>query len=393
MAQVIQAGNRTFQRQANIALIMQTIQQNGTISRVDIARHLGLERSTVTNIVSNLMDYDIVHTVAQGESTSQGGRKPTYLGINPDRVHILGLEIEVGYYRAVVLNLLGQPVEEIEGTLNGDNHTSFSELFFTLYDEVIEQLGPQSAPLVGVGVGIPGPVDLQRGIILQSHTLELENYNYIDKIAARLGLPLYFENDSNCCALGERWKAGNSELRTFMYMLTKFFYHKSRIMDRPGIGFGIMIDGSIYYGSNYRAGEYRSNHWNETGPENIGLSEGELLQLTENPALLERFLVNIFGKLSATFANFDPERIIIGGDLQRNFASVQRIISEELPNAWIGEPDNQTKIQCSSLGENEIAFGAAAMVLDKLFTIPQVGRQSDFVSMTWDWVFSQLEAL
>lgn len=390
--QMMRAGNRTFQRQANIALIMQTIQRNNEISRVDIARHLGLERSTVTNIVTNLMEYDIVHTLSQGTSTAQGGRRPSFLGINPEAVHILGLEIEIGYYRAVLMNLSGEAVASTEESLDPDQYSCFSDFFFAVYEKAIDAFGKQNSPLVGVGVGLPAPIDQSNGVILQSHTLKIENFNYLEELSPRLQLPLYIENDSNCCALGELWKQNGSGSSNFLYLLTRFFYHHSTIMDRPGIGLGMVIDGNIYYGANYRGGEYYSQYWTgKNGPDYIGLDEDELLQLTEKPELMERFLYYVFGQLSVTFGNFDPEKIYIGGDLQSSFPLVQKVIREQLKDTWLGAEMNLSKLIPSSLGQNEIAFGAAAMVLNKLFTIPQVGAQQDRVNLSWDYIFSRLE--
>ncbi|OQY36134.1 MAG: hypothetical protein B6229_10660, partial [Spirochaetaceae bacterium 4572_7] len=111
------ADNKVFQKKANISLVMQTIRVFKHISRIDISRELGLDRSTITNIVTKLIADDLLLEVSEGASDSRGGRKPVLLGLNSKFGIVLGLEIQVNFYRATLLNLDGSIIWHKEGSI------------------------------------------------------------------------------------------------------------------------------------------------------------------------------------------------------------------------------------------------------------------------------------
>ncbi|MBN2618012.1 MAG: MarR family transcriptional regulator, partial [Spirochaetales bacterium] len=101
------ADNKIYQKNANVSLVMQTIRVKKEISRIEISRELGLDRSTITNIVTKLIENNLLIEKSEGVSESKGGRKPVLLGINPEFGVILGLELQVNIYRATLLTVDG----------------------------------------------------------------------------------------------------------------------------------------------------------------------------------------------------------------------------------------------------------------------------------------------
>ena len=91
----------------NISRVLRHLWQKKGISRVEIAKELTLDKSTITNIVSGLMKKGVVHEMAEGKSSPQGGRKPIQLAINKDYGCVAGIEIQPNYYEIVVVNLEG----------------------------------------------------------------------------------------------------------------------------------------------------------------------------------------------------------------------------------------------------------------------------------------------
>ena len=92
----------------NIMRVLMNIRFNEGISRADLARELGLVKSTVTKIVTLLLERNIVRVAAEGKSENAMGRKPLNLVINGDFGYILGLEIQTEFFAAAAVNLRGE---------------------------------------------------------------------------------------------------------------------------------------------------------------------------------------------------------------------------------------------------------------------------------------------
>jgi DNA-binding transcriptional ArsR family regulator len=378
------AGNQAFQKQANLSLVMNTIQQHRLISRVEISRILGLKKSTVSNIISELLDMGVVEQREEGEAGSSGGRRPVYLGIRADRAAILGLEIELGYYRAALCDLSGSLIWSRSDDIDPQG---FKELFPSILADLKADIDASGIPLAGIGVGIPGSVDLEKGIILRSIPHKLQNFDFYREISSMYDLPVFFENDTNCGAWGEIWR-NPAERINLVYLLTRFHFHNLRATEKPGVGMGIVIGGQVYYGDSYRAGELGSNYWSEPGTEYLDMSPGELLKIGSDPALLKKFLTNLFRKLSVTLSLLDPRQVLLGGDIQYYRELLPGILDNLRDDSWFG---NQThRISFSQAGELEIPLGAASMVLEHLFRVPQLGQRVQRVSISWNDVFERL---
>ena len=91
--------NNNFQKNANTSLVAQLIWKSPGISRVDIARELNLYRSTVTNIISALIDDEVVYEGEEGSGMSRGGRKPIILRLNEKFGCVVGFDIQPSHYR------------------------------------------------------------------------------------------------------------------------------------------------------------------------------------------------------------------------------------------------------------------------------------------------------
>ena len=104
----LKATNQTVQRSFNRSLVLQKVRQEGRISRVDLSRALGLEKSSVSAIVAELVGQGLLHETEIGEASVSGGRKPVYLALKGDFCCFLSLEIQPTRYHAVILDLNGR---------------------------------------------------------------------------------------------------------------------------------------------------------------------------------------------------------------------------------------------------------------------------------------------
>lgn len=111
-------------------------------------------------------------------------------------------------------------------------------------DEKVKELGESKDKLAGIGMGAPGPVDLETGVIYRTVNLGWKNYPLKDRLEKATGLPAAVENDANIAALGEMWKgAGNREKDLICITLG------------TGVGGGIIVNGEIVHGNSGPGGE------------------------------------------------------------------------------------------------------------------------------------------
>ena len=95
-----------------------------------------------------------------------------------------------------------------------------------------------------IGIGSPGPLDLEKGLIVGAANLPFERFPLVDEIEERTGIPVYLQNDANTAALGEKFFGAGKDVENMIYVTVS-----------TGVGGGIIIDGEIYYGYNGNAGE------------------------------------------------------------------------------------------------------------------------------------------
>ena len=109
--------------------------------------------------------------------------------------------------------------------------------------QVVEQAEVGLEEVAGIGLGCPGPIDIEQRLIHSTANLDLENVNIQDELS-EFNTPIFLENDANAAALGELWFGAGQGADDMIYITIS-----------TGIGAGIIIDGNIYHGSGDSAGE------------------------------------------------------------------------------------------------------------------------------------------
>ena len=110
--------------------------------------------------------------------------------------------------------------------------------------DTISATGAAREDFIGIGIGAPGPLDRDKGLVIVAPNLGWKNYPLRDKIQQRLGLPTTLDNDANCATLGEWWQGAAQGGKTVIGMTIG-----------TGIGGGIIIDGKLFHGASDVAGE------------------------------------------------------------------------------------------------------------------------------------------
>lgn len=347
--------------------IFRTIWHNPNISRVDLADRLGLDKSTVTKQVAYLIDTGLILEKEEGEASSRGGRRPIYLAVNREYGRFIGIELQLGFYEAVVVDLAGN----ILATVRGDTHImreNFAETAAGVVGTLQGQFCADSL-LLGVGVGTAGLVDSKKGRIKYSVPLGIDkSLDFAKAMSGRLQAPSFIENDANCCAWGELAFNRDEELKDFLFALVECRGDKTSLLKYGGIGvgFGVVLGGKVHTGAHGYTGEFRSAFCEGPGDLQFSLSRDELVQLRFDRSLLNRTVDELARNMAMLINTMDFQHVYIGGDIESLDIDLPAILRHRLEENWMYPSPKDVQIRYSSLGDKAVAFGAAGMVFERL---------------------------
>ncbi len=363
----------------NTSRVMREVWIHKEISRIQIAKNLGLDKSTISSIVAELLGIGLVKETAEGEAGPQGGRKPVYLTLNRSYGCVLGVELRPEAYNAVAVDLEGNVLYSKFELLQsrGDN---LAENFLEVTGRLREEIARTGIPLLGIGVGLSGVVNPHKGIIRYSIPLLIvEPFDFQARVAAGYDLPLFLENDANACAWGELAFHRVKRLQDFLFLLVEFrdIRDRTRFHEKTAVGMGIVINGRVHYGQAYSAGEFRSALCTEECRGQFSLSEEEAFRIEADPQVLRRFIRELSRNVAMMVNTFNLSHVFLGGDIERYRREVHAVLSEEIQRNWPYPDEVRCRIRFSSLGDKAVAFGAAGMVLHHLFADLNVAGRTE----------------
>ena len=225
-------------RAHNERLVLGTIYDRGPISRADVARTTGLTRTTVSDLVSGLMRDGLTREMGRGPST--GGKAPILLEVTDDARHLVGLDLGEKVFRGAIVDLRGEVVEAFSVPVEDRDGEEALERVFGLVERL---LGATARPILGIGIGTAGLIDTPLGTVLEAVNLDWRDVALGDLVRERTSLPVYVVNDSQATALAEHVFGGP---RTSNLLVVKV---------GQGVGAGIVIDGHLFQGDGFGAGE------------------------------------------------------------------------------------------------------------------------------------------
>src|SRR3954451_264276 len=241
------SGSLESLRERNRRRVLSALRVAGITSRAELARRTGLSRTTVSSLIADLVRDGLVaervdHTAAPG---AQGGRPPVLVSLDRRAGAAVGVDFGKSHVTVAVADLGHTVLAEMRRKLPGD-HEAASDLGVAaeLVDAALAEAGMDRSLILGVGMGLPGPVDADTGMIGSSSILP----GWVGITAARamsdrLNLPVRVDNDANLGALAEHlWGAGVSA--------SDMVYIKVA----PGIGAGLVLGGRLYVGVGGTAG-------------------------------------------------------------------------------------------------------------------------------------------
>lgn len=387
-------GNSRFQKAANGSLLLNFLRKNGGTSRTCLAHNLGLQPSTVTYIVNRLLQAGLVVEslgVAPGSAIRGSGRRSNDIEINRLYGAVIGLDLQADYYKAVITDIAG-------GTLSTFHReydvplSSFEDLLVSVLGE-IERTIPGGMAVLGAGIAIPGVVDPTGPEIVECWSHNLYGRNFGDFLKNTFPYPVLMENDANCCAWRKLWYGSSHQNDSFVYLLPRFHNPELLPPGYPsiGIGLGLVLNDEIYHGFTHRAGEFRSLFFKESGnvPGQISLTPVEMNSIREDESVRRKLVVELLRTMMLLMHIINPRALFIGGDLAPYKNLVISVLDQDLNREWNALSRGGFEIEVLSQAENDAAWGAAAAILDALYSIPQVGgREQD--TRVWQSLLANL---
>jgi N-acetylglucosamine repressor len=395
-------GSFQLMKSLNRSIILNKIRLEGPISRAAIAKDTNLTPPTVSSIVKELIEAGIVIESIQGESS--GGRKPTMLIINHKNFYVIGLDIGPVQVRVIMTDLKGNMIEYSKDNLPVPvSNDSLLQLMIGKIRQILTKYKDEEEKFIGIGIGIHGVVDVKNGISLFAPGLKLRNIPIKETLEKEFGMIVSVENDARVMALGESWLgSGNGDSNVVTVNIGR------------GIGAGIVINGKLFYGEHFIAGEIGHMTIDIGGPICSCGNYGCLEAMAAGPAIAKKAVKEIsIGKESILRSMVDndldkidgklvydaavqgdplsidilkqtgmilgigltnlihimnPKRIILGGGVANAEQYIVDPIKETIKNRALTSSAKDTEISLSKLGEYGAAIGAVSLILSTLFT-------------------------
>lgn len=255
----------------NSRLVLKAIYDQREISRADISRLTSLTRTTVSDLVTELQGKGLVEEIGYGQS--RGGRSPILLSVIDDARHLIGIDLENDELRGAVVNLRNEIISTASQPLRSREGDEALMLVYELVDKLIANT---DKPLLGIGVGTPGLVDASNKIVLRAVNLNWRGMPLGDLLQERYDLPVYVANDSQLAALAQYMFGGNK-------------YESNLVVVKvgTGIGAGLILDGRLFHGDGFGAGEIGHISVVENGQQCRCGNLGCLETVASTPAIIK----------------------------------------------------------------------------------------------------------
>lgn len=398
--------DQAFVRETNLSLVLRLIHTQSPVSRAQLAVITGLNKSTVSSLVDELLARNLVHET--GSNTGGAGRPATLLEMNPQAGSIIGVELGVDFVSVAVTDFLGNilwrrredadPTEDQEKMINQT---------LRIVKEAMAVGKKKNYHFLGLGLATPGTVDLNEGVLIFAPNLHWRNVPFGKIFSEQTKLKVFVENDANAAAIAEHLFGAARHSQDFLCVFAGV-----------GIGGGLFLNGKLYRGRNGYAGEIGHSpimaepsqtvcHCGNRGCWETYANQYSIIQRVQ--ARLEVKRTSIIPRLMAEqnaaltiplikqaadagdleaidsfteaghamgqgFAGliniFNPEKIILGGPLSIAGEYLLPAIKETVTRHSLPEIIQQAEVLLSPFGPDASLIGAIAIVVDDVLSHP-----------------------
>ena len=399
-------GGQTLVRQMNLSTVLRYLHHGGPLSRAGLAQLTGLNKTTVSSLVEELLDRALLRE--RGLEPSSGGRPAMLLELNPDAGCVVGVALGVDFVSAVLCDVAGHiRWRRLQRTDPLQGQEAMIERTLRIVDEAAEAAVSCGVRLLGLGLATPGTVNLQSGVLIFSPNLQWHNVPLRTIFEEHTRLPVFVDNDANAAAVAEHLFGVAQQARDFL-----------SIFSGVGVGGGLFLNGQLYRGAHGFAGEightnFMVEHyrrpcrcgnrgcWETSVAQDAVLERIRTRLAARRDSVIPQLLAELGSPLSLSVviqaadahdaeaiealtetgslmglgvANlmsiFNPEMIVIGGPLSEAAEYLLPAIKEAARKTVLPEIYQDVQLLVSAFGRDASVVGAAALVVEALLSNP-----------------------
>lgn len=383
---------------SSVAVLFELLRTHPRTTRTDLVRLAGLSKATVSEAIADFMESGLIDEV--GKQQLGRGRSQVVLEFNAGARLVMGVQFTEGGCHAVLADLGAREIAATTRPFTGPSPDDFVD---ALCECVAELAGKATAPVLGVGVGVPGLVSPDGREVIASVPYGWEHVPIADMVELRLKLPVITANRAKAAALGEYWRGNHVTHRERS--------HLAYVHVGSGIVTGFVVNGELFLGSGGAAGEIghmtvlhdgpvcgcgnrgclhmlasesaivravRTKSRQQPDPANGGvlpsLASITIRSLIEQAAAGNQLVLDVVADAGAwlgiAIANvvnlMNPSVIVIGGSIAGFGEPLFDAIRGEVRQRALWDALNGVPIVPSTLGDDAGTVGAAALFLDQI---------------------------
>jgi len=355
----------------NERLVLRVLHRNPKLSRAELTAKFDLRQQSLHRIVDQLATRGMVRLGPPRAATGRGQPSPT-LELRPDFAFSWGIALNTDDLGLVLMDFSGNPVLQESHRFHGRSRDSMLEALIARMATIMKDRSLYPESCLGVGFGLPGyRVDPTRF----SAPEPLEEWSLIELgplLNRQLGWPVWVDSSANTAAVAEAMLGIGRDIPTFAHI--SFSY---------GMGIGLIHDGDLWMGGNSNAGEMSAlytpeemedrptlqslmRHLHQHGvqvPSLVALRERFDPDWPELEPWIKRVLPSFNRALAALWAVFDPQAVVMGGQMPPGLARMLIDHANLRPAIRYGVSRPAPALVVSNLGPNAPALGAAAYPL------------------------------
>ncbi|PWW28256.1 MarR family transcriptional regulator [Cytobacillus oceanisediminis] len=401
MGKALLTGSFQLMKSINRSVILNIIREQGPISRAEIAKVTKLTPPTVSNLVKELLQADIIVERSLGESS--GGRKPTMLTLNSSVFHVIGLDIGSHHLTTILADISGKLLKKETTPIPAKvTNEGLLDIMAEAILSIKKSRKIDENKIVGIGVAMHGIVDVEEGVSIFAPNLNLKDVPVKEFLENRFNMLVKVENDARAMSLGEQWFGNGTGVDSLVC-----------INVGRGVGAGIIINGKLFHGQNSISGEIGHMVIDVNGPKCTCGNFGCLQTFSSGPAIVELVArelrlgleSNLHDKINGDFSKLsgemiyeaalkgdllsqnilsqagrylgigltnlihivNPKRIIIGGGVSNAREYILVNVKHTIAQRALTESAKETEILVSKFGEDASVMGAVALILAELF--------------------------
>lgn len=369
-------------KQHNKLMILDIIKKQRPISRAEITKITGMSATSIGRFVSELCEEGVIR---ETELTSSGvGRKAIMLDIEPGAIYTIGVDIEKKRISFGIMDFSESIIvyHRIDYQAQKANPEETADRICQEIRGLIERQGIPYEKVIGVGIGVPGVIDYENGVVQLSTTFGWKGVAFADLIERELRIKTVIDNDLKVKILSE-----------YLYGSAKGSNKTALIGIGTGIGSALIINGEVFRGGSNSAGELGHTTLDPNGNLCECGKRGCLqTYIDENSLILEARRVTDISDVRQVFAAarnderwakeivsrtalyigitinnivcmYNPDTVILSGDLVENFREIVDLVDQHSEQV-IWEPfKGKFKVIPSELRGDAIVMGAGALAM------------------------------